>query len=140
MAGLEERDRGRRKARARHMWRGANPPPFRRPPGFGRAGTRGRGPVWRCGAAGAAASWVVRIFDSFRRGDGDPPRPDQEALIGLVAALRAGVFPASIKAPLQLQGICEPWPAPPPAALDDAGTARLRENLDRWGLLSTRRD
>src|SRR5260370_23137081 len=93
-----------------------------------------------CGAANVAPSWVVRIFDNFRRGDWDSARPDPDALIHLVAAPRAGAFPASIKAALQLQGICEPWPAPPTAALDDAATARLRENLDRWGLLSTRRD
>ncbi len=93
-----------------------------------------------CGAANVAPSWVVRIYDNFRRGDWSSARADQEALIELVTALRAGVFPASIKAALQLQGICEPWPAPPTAALDDGATARLRENLDRWGLLSTPRD
>jgi 4-hydroxy-tetrahydrodipicolinate synthase len=93
-----------------------------------------------CGAANVAPAWVVRVFDDFRRGDWNAARADQEALIELVTALRAGIFPASIKAALQLQGICEPWPAPPTAALDDAATARLRESLDRWGLLSTRRD
>jgi 4-hydroxy-tetrahydrodipicolinate synthase len=93
-----------------------------------------------CGAANVAPGWVVRIYDDFRRGNWKSARTDQEALIELVTALRAGVFPASIKAALQLQGICEPWPAPPTAALDDAATARLRESLDRWGLLSTPRD
>ncbi len=93
-----------------------------------------------CGAANVAPNWVVRIYDDFRRGDWNSARTDQEALIELVTALRAGVFPASIKAALQLQGICEPWPAPPTAALDGAATARLRESLDRWGLLSTPRD
>jgi dihydrodipicolinate synthase/N-acetylneuraminate lyase len=70
-----------------------------------------------CGAANVAPSWVVRIYDNFRRGDWNSARTD-----------------------LQLQGICEPWPAPPTAALDDAATARLRECLDRWGLLSKPRD
>jgi dihydrodipicolinate synthase/N-acetylneuraminate lyase len=64
----------------------------------------------------------------------------QDALIELVMAVRAGVFPAAIKAALHLQGICEPWPAPPAAAFDDAATARLRERLERWGLLSALRD
>jgi dihydrodipicolinate synthase/N-acetylneuraminate lyase len=50
------------------------------------------------------------------------------------------VFPAAIKAALHLQGICEPWPAPPVAAFDDAVMARLRERLERWGLLSALRD
>jgi 4-hydroxy-tetrahydrodipicolinate synthase len=93
-----------------------------------------------CGAANVAPAWVVRVFDDFERGDWKAARADQEALIELVNVLRAGVFPASIKAALHLQGICEPWPAPPTAALDDPATARLRESLDRWGLLSTRRD
>jgi 4-hydroxy-tetrahydrodipicolinate synthase len=93
-----------------------------------------------CGAANVAPSWVVRVFDDFQRADWNAARADQEALIELVTALRAGVFPASIKAALQLQGICEPWPAPPTAALDEAATAKLRESLDRWGLLSTPRD
>jgi dihydrodipicolinate synthase/N-acetylneuraminate lyase len=93
-----------------------------------------------CGAANVAPAWVVRVFDDFRHGDWNAARADQEALIELVNVLRAGVFPASIKAALHLQGICEPWPAPPTAALHDPATARLRESLDRWGLLSTRRD
>ena len=93
-----------------------------------------------CGAANVAPAWVVRVFDDFERGDWSSARADQEALIELVNVLRAGVFPASIKAALHLQGICEPWPAPPTAALDDAATARLRESLERWGLLSTPRD
>jgi 2-dehydro-3-deoxy-D-pentonate aldolase len=93
-----------------------------------------------CGAANVAPAWVVRLFDDFERGDWNAARADQEALIELVNVLRAGVFPASIKAALHLQGICEPWPAPPTAALGEAATARLRESLDRWGLLSTPRD
>src|SRR6267143_4734153 len=93
-----------------------------------------------CGAANVAPGWVVRIYDDFRRGDLDTAREHQDALIRLVMALRTGVFPSAVKAALHLQGICEPWPAPPTAALDDAATARLRENLDRWGLLSTPRD
>lgn len=93
-----------------------------------------------CGAANVAPAWVVRVYDDFERGDWKSARADQEALIELVNVLRAGVFPTSIKAALQLQGICEPWPAPPTAALDGAAAARLRESLDRWGLLSTPRD
>jgi 4-hydroxy-tetrahydrodipicolinate synthase len=93
-----------------------------------------------CGAANVAPAWVVRVFDDFVRGDWRAARAHQEALIELVNVLRAGVFPASIKAALHVQGICEPWPAPPTAALDDAATARLRESLERWGLLSTPRD
>jgi 4-hydroxy-tetrahydrodipicolinate synthase len=93
-----------------------------------------------CGAANVAPSWVVRIYDDVKRGDWEAARATQNELIELVMALRGGVFPASIKASLQLQGICEPWPAPPTAALDESSTARLRDQLDKWGLLSKPRD
>ena len=93
-----------------------------------------------CGAANVAPSWVVRIYDDFSDGDLDAARGHQDDLIRLVMALRAGVFPAAIKAAVHLQGICEPWPAPPTAALDDAAVARLRDLLAGWGLLSTRAD
>src|SRR6266849_3811041 len=93
-----------------------------------------------CGAANIAPAWVVRIYEDFRRGDWDSARNGQDALIEVVMALRGGVFPAAIKAALHQQGVCEPWPAPPTAALDKAATARLREGLVRWGLLSTGRD
>jgi len=93
-----------------------------------------------CGAGNIAPSWVVRIYEDFRRGDLETAREHQDALIRLVMALRSGVFPASVKAALHLQGICEPWPAPPTAALDEASVARLRDLLSGWGLLSTRAD
>ena len=93
-----------------------------------------------CGAANVAPSWVVRIYEDVKRGDWEAARAAQYELIELVMALRAGVFPAAIKASLQLQGICEPWPAPPTAPLDESSTARLRDQLDKWGLLSKPRD
>ncbi len=93
-----------------------------------------------CGAANIAPAWVVRIYEDFTHGNWEAARKHQDALIELVMAVRAGVFPAAIKAALHLQGICEPWPAPPVAAYDDAATARLRERLERWGLLSVLRD
>jgi len=93
-----------------------------------------------CGAANIAPGWVVRVYDDFVRGDWEAARKHQDALIELVMALRAGVFPAAIKAGLHLQGICEPWPAPPVAAYDDAASARLRDRLESWGLLSALRD
>jgi dihydrodipicolinate synthase/N-acetylneuraminate lyase len=51
-------------------------------------------------------------------------------------ALRGGVFPASIKAACHLQGICEPWCAPPVQPLDDQSEAKLRDRLEAWGLLT----
>src|SRR5206468_7819781 len=82
-----------------------------------------------CGAANVAPAWVVRIYEAFERGDLKEARPHQEALIELVATLRGGVFPSSIKAALHLQGVCEPWPAPPTARLDEASTRRLQKQL-----------
>jgi len=93
-----------------------------------------------CGAANIAPAWVVRIYEDFVHGNWEAARKHQDALVELVMAVRTGVFPAAIKAALHLQGICEPWPAPPVAAYDDAATARLRERLERWGLLSALRD
>ena len=93
-----------------------------------------------CGAANVAPGWVVRIYDDFQRGDLDSAREHQDDLVQLVAALRAGVFPAAIKAALHLQGVCEPWLAPPVGALDDAATARLRDLLAGWGLLAAAGD
>jgi 2-dehydro-3-deoxy-D-pentonate aldolase len=93
-----------------------------------------------CGAANIAPGWVVRVYDDFVRGNWEAARKHQDALVELVMAVRAGVFPAAIKAALHMQGICEPWPAPPVAAYDDAATARLRDRLERWGLLSALRD
>src|SRR3989442_9152268 len=93
-----------------------------------------------CGAANIAPAWVVRIHADYVQGNWDAARAHQDALVELVMAVRGGVFPAAIKAALHLQGICEPWPAPPVAAYDDGATARLRERLESWGLLSTLRD
>jgi 4-hydroxy-tetrahydrodipicolinate synthase len=89
-----------------------------------------------CGAGNVAPHWVVRIYEDFQRGDIDAARAAQDDLYQLVVALRAGVFPSAIKAALHLQGVCEPWLAPPVQKLDDRLTARLREQLDGWGLLA----
>jgi len=79
---------------------------------------------------------VVRIYDDFQRGDFEAARVAQDELHRLVMALRAGMFPGAIKAALHVQGICEPWLAPPAQKLDDRQTARLREQLEAWGLLA----
>lgn len=95
---------------------------------------RGAGTI--CGAANVAPHWVVRIYDEFRRGDLEAARKSQDALYQLVLAVRAGVFPAAIKAALQLQGVCEPWLAPPVQELDERQKASLREQLVGWNLLT----
>ena len=89
-----------------------------------------------CGAGNVAPHWVVRIYDDFQRGDFAAARDAQDKLYQLVVALRAGTFPAAIKAALHMLGICEPWLAPPVQRLDDRLTSRLREQIDAWGLLA----
>jgi 4-hydroxy-tetrahydrodipicolinate synthase len=88
-----------------------------------------------CGAANVAPAWVVRIYDDFERGDWSAAREHQDALFELVMAVRGGVFPAAIKSALHLMGVCDPWPAPPVEALDEASEGRLRQLLEQWGLL-----
>jgi 4-hydroxy-tetrahydrodipicolinate synthase len=88
-----------------------------------------------CGAANVAPAWVVRIYDDFKRGDWSAARDHQDALFDLVMAVRGGVFPAAIKSALHLMGVCDPWPAPPVAALDEASEGRLRQLLEQWGLV-----
>jgi 4-hydroxy-tetrahydrodipicolinate synthase len=88
-----------------------------------------------CGAANVAPAWVVRIHDDFKRGDWSAAREHQDALFELVMAIRGGVFPAAIKSALHLMGVCDPWPAPPVEALDEASEGRLRQLLEQWGLL-----
>jgi 4-hydroxy-tetrahydrodipicolinate synthase len=99
---------------------------------FGAAGTI-------CGAGNIAPHWVVRIYEEYLRGDLEAARASQDALYLLVTALRGDVFPGAIKAALHMQGICEPWPAPPIQRLDERHEARLREQLAAWGLLTPER-
>ena len=89
-----------------------------------------------CGAANVAPGWVVRIFEEYRRGDLQAARDHQDQLVNLVVKLRAGVFPAAIKAALELQGICSAWPAKPIAPFDERAREVLRGQLAAWGLLT----
>lgn len=88
-----------------------------------------------CGAANIAPRWVVRIYEDFERGDLEAARADQDALYELVMAVRGGVFPSAIKAACHLLGLCEPWLAAPISPLDEQAEGRLRERLERWGLM-----
>src|SRR5487761_350177 len=92
-----------------------------------------------CGAGNIAPGWVVKIFDAFERGDLKAARTQQDLLIELVMAVRAGVFPSAIKAGLHLLGLCDPWLAPPVAPLNETSTESLRERLAAWGLLTEAR-
>jgi 4-hydroxy-tetrahydrodipicolinate synthase len=92
-----------------------------------------------CGGANIAPEWVVRIFDDFERGDLKAGRTHQDSLLELILAVRGGVFPSAIKAALHLQGLCEPWLAPPVAPLDEASVSHLRDRMQGWGLLAEAR-
>jgi len=89
-----------------------------------------------CGAANVAPHWVVKIYDAYVRGDIEGARAAQDALYQLVMAVRGGVFPGAIKAALEIQGICEPWSAPPVQQLDERLKAKLREQLEVWNLVT----
>ncbi len=89
-----------------------------------------------CGAANVASGWIVRIYEDFQRGDMAAARAGQDRLYQLVMVLRGGVFPGAIKAACHVQGICEPWCAPPVAPLDDQAEAKLRDRLQGWGLVT----
>ena len=89
-----------------------------------------------CGAGNIAPHWVVRVYDAYASGDLAEARSAQDELYRLVMAVRDGVFPSAIKAALHLQGICEPWLAPPGGRYDERATARLRERLADMNLLS----
>jgi 2-dehydro-3-deoxy-D-pentonate aldolase len=88
-----------------------------------------------CGAGNIAPGWVVKIYDDFERGDLTAARAQQDLLIQLISVLRAGVFPSAIKSALHLQGICDPWVVAPVAPLDENAQGRLRDRLEKWGLL-----
>ena len=90
-----------------------------------------------CGAANVAPAWVVRIYEDVKQGDWSAARDHQDELVNLIMRLRGGVFPAAIKAALELQGVCSAWPARPIAPLDARAKAALGEQLASWGLLAT---
>jgi 4-hydroxy-tetrahydrodipicolinate synthase len=82
---------------------------------------------------------VVRIYDDYVRGDLAAAREHQDLLVDLIMRLRGGVFPAAIKAALELQGICSAYPAKPIAPLDGRARQALGEQLAAWGLLTAAR-
>jgi len=76
------------------------------------------------------------VYEAFVGGEWELARSHQDLLLQLVLAVRAGVFPAAIKAALDFMGVCEPWPAPPVPALGERARAQLREQLLGWGILA----
>lgn len=91
-----------------------------------------------CGGANVAPSWIRRIYDLFQAADLVAARAEQDRLVELIYALRAGVFPTAIKAALEAMGICQAWAAAPVARLEETAAARLRGQLEAAGLLPAR--
>jgi len=90
-----------------------------------------------CAAANVAPRWVVDVYDAFQRGDLAAARDLQDRLVRFGSAIQTGVFPSAFKAALNLQGVCEPWPVAPVAALEERSVERLKEQLATWGLLAS---
>ena len=88
-----------------------------------------------CGAGNIAPRLVLGIYDAHGRGDLDAARRSQNELYNLVMAVRDGVFPLAIKSALHMLGVCDPWSAPPARKLDEQREARLRQHMQRLGLL-----
>jgi 4-hydroxy-tetrahydrodipicolinate synthase len=89
-----------------------------------------------CGAANVAPDWIVRVFDNVVASDWSAARKHQDEVIKLVGALRGNVFPSATKMALYLQGICEPWPAPPVHPLSQDACSVLQRQLQTLGLLT----
>ena len=105
-----------------------------------RDGGADREPVGpRRALARAKQDLQVHAVDRARRGDLEAARQSQDRLYTLVTVLRNGVFPLAIKCALHLQGVCEPWSAPPTRRLDEPLEAHLREKLAGWELLTPQR-
>jgi 4-hydroxy-tetrahydrodipicolinate synthase len=87
-----------------------------------------------CGSANVAPALVADVYNTYQRGDLEAARERQDALIEVALALRSGVFPTAVKAALEIQGVCEAWPAPPLARLEPVAEASLRKQLEGWRL------
>ena len=88
-----------------------------------------------CASANVAPRWVVRLYDDYAREDWEIARQHQDTLIQLMNTLRAGIFPAGVKAAMHLLDVCEPWPMAPVQALDEKLLSMLRRRLEAFGLL-----
>lgn len=90
------------------------------------------------------APWLaVQLYEAYAQGRLDQARDLQAQLLELVITLRVGMFPAGIKAALELIGVCGPWPMPPGRPLSRSESQALQETLRRRGILreaSTRMD
>ena len=96
----------------------------------------------RIGADGTIAGgpnleprFAVEVYRAFLEGDWDRAVEMQEKVLDLVMATRRGMFPAGIKAGLEILGICDSTMAPPVQSLSNGDRAELRKVMEGLGLL-----
>lgn len=96
----------------------------------------------RIGADGTIAGgpnleprFAVEVYRAFLEGDWDRAVEMQEKVLDLVMATRRGMFPAGIKAGLEILGICDATMAPPVQPLSNGDRTELRKVMEGLGLL-----
>ena len=87
------------------------------------------------GGPNLAPQLAVELYDAFHAGDMERARERQRAVVELVLATRVGMFPAGIKAGLEMMGICSAVTAPPVPELNDSERHQLASVLQRMGLM-----
>lgn len=82
---------------------------------------------------------VTSLWSAVRAGELDQARSIQFQLQAVVEACRRAGGPLGWKAGLELAGICRARGASPNTGIDEAARGRLRDDLDRLGVLATAR-
>ncbi len=90
------------------------------------------------GGPNLAPKLAVDLYAAYEAADWTAARSLQEKVLRLVMATRRGIFPAAIKAGLEMLGICEAVTAPPVPPLSAEDREQLRVTLAELGLLPLR--
>ncbi len=88
------------------------------------------------GGPNLGPSFAVQLYRAFKEGDMERAHALQEKVLELVLATRRGVFPAGIKAGLELLGICRGITAPPIPAYSADEREQLAVVMRKLGLLT----
>ena len=87
------------------------------------------------GGPNLAPSLAVELYQAFQTQQWDRAVELQGKVLDLVMATRRGVFPAGIKAGLEILGLCDATMAPPVPALSKEDREQLRKAMERLDLL-----
>lgn len=87
------------------------------------------------GGPNLAPSLAVELYRAFQAQQWDRAVDLQGTILELVMATRRGVFPAGIKAGLEILGLCDATTAPPIPPLSREDREHLREAMERLDLL-----